>query len=244
MSEIDISIVLTAHSEGLLAGVAAQNALACAEAAAAEGISCETVVVLDRATSLTAMVLAGAIGNRARFVETDAGDPGAARNAGIAAARGLHATFLDGDDLWSLNWLVAAHALALARPDAILHSACNLVFGVKRMVFWHVDSETALFDPQYLDWLNYWDAMTFARTETYRRYPFRENDLKLGFGHEDWHWNALTVAEGIAHKPVPRTMHFKRARPGSQMSRVDGIGGIRWPLPYRDLAKTRATNPG
>jgi hypothetical protein len=63
--------------------------------------------------------------------------------------------------------------------------------------------------------------MSFARNELYRRYPFKANDLQLGFGHEDWHWSALTLAAGIPHKPVPGTMHFKRARGGSQMSRVD-----------------------
>jgi hypothetical protein len=93
-----------------------------------------------------------------------------------------------------------------------------------------LDSESGLCDPSYLAWLNYWDAMSFARTELYRLFPFRRNDLALGFGHEDWHWNAWTLAEGVPHKPAPKTMHFKRSRKGSQMDKVNCTGGVRWPL--------------
>lgn len=228
MAQPDISIILTAHREGLLAGPTGRSAQAAMAAAQAGGLRCEVIVVLDRADQLTRDVLEEVFGATASFVTSDAGDPGQARNRGIQAAQGLCAAFLDGDDLWSENWLVKAWDMSAGRPDAILHSACNLVFGVRRKIFWHADSETALCEPDYMKWLNYWDAMSFARTEIYRRYPFRPNDLTRGFGHEDWYWNSVTLADGIAHKPVAGTMHFKRARAGSQMSRVEQVNGIRW----------------
>ena len=62
--------------------------------------------------------------------------------------------------------------------------------------------------------------MAFAKTSIYRRYPFKKNDLQIGFGHEDWHWNSVTLAAGHAHKPVPETVHFKRRRQGSQSAKV------------------------
>ena len=88
----------------------------------------------------------------------------------------------------------------------------------------------AMNEPDYLAWLNYWDAMSMAATAIYRRHPFRSNDLALGFGHEDWHWNRMTLAAGHAHRPVPGTMHFKRRRSGSQMARVAGADGVSWPV--------------
>jgi hypothetical protein len=58
--------------------------------------------------------------------------------------------------LWSDNWLVEAWWLIERRPDAVAHSACNLAFGLRRNLWWRVDSESGLCDPNYLDWLNYW----------------------------------------------------------------------------------------
>lgn len=226
----DVSAILTAHREGLLAAPSARSALAAIAHAEKQGISCELVVVLDRADDLTRSVLGELVGDAGRILEASEGDPGLARNLGVAASHGLHASFLDGDDLWSGNWLSEAHSQSTRRPDAIFHSACNLTFGEKRLFFWHNDSECALCDNKYLIWYNYWDSLCFARRELLLRYPYKANDLELGFGHEDWHWNAVTLADGIAHKPVPGTMHFKRARQGSQMSKVDSISGFRWPV--------------
>lgn len=229
-ADVDITVVITAHREGLIAAQSARSAEAAIAEAAAQGLVCETLVVLDRADATTADVLHAALGPRARYLATDEGDPGLARNRGVAAAAGRTVAFLDADDLWSCNWLAAGHAQIMARPDSVAHSACNLVFGRKRLLWWHTDSETALIDPANLGWNNSWDALTIAQTEIYRRFPFRANDLRLGFGHEDWHWNIVTLRNGIAHKPVPGTMHFKRARAGSQMEAVDRVAGVPWPV--------------
>lgn len=185
---------------------------------------------MDRASTATVDVLENAFCDfPVQVLHTDEGDPGQARNRGIEVARGACATFLDGDDLWSSNWLTKVFRLIESRPDCIAHSACNMIFGNEKNLWWHIDSEGGFFDPDYLSWGNYWDAMSFARTEIYRDFPFRKNDIKAGFGHEDWYWNVVTVNAGIAHKPVPRTMHFKRRRAGSQMAIVDQVGGVRWP---------------
>lgn len=227
----DISVIVTGHREGAIAGATARSAReAIDHATRAAGAGVEVILVLDRADAVTGSVLRSGLGSEARVLETDEGDPGQARNRGIEAARGRFATFLDGDDLWSHNWLEAAWKLAQDRPDAVIHSTCNLVFGKDSNIWWHVDSESAIYDPDYLHWANYWDAMSFAETGIYRRFPFRANDLKMGFGHEDWHWNCVTVAAGIAHKTAPGTMHFKRRRDHSQMAQVARSDAVIWPL--------------
>jgi len=241
ISSIDITVILTAHAEGLLAAPAGRSAQAAIALAESAGLRCETVVVLDRADQLTRSVLLEVFGRTARFLETDEGDPGQARNRGTEAAWGTFSTFLDGDDLWSENWLTAAHAQASTRPDAVHQCACIFRFGNNRHLFWHSDSENALCDLSFLDWSNYWDSMSFARTTLYREFPFKPNDLELGFGHEDWHWSAWTIAEGIPHKPVPGTLHFKRSRPGSQMSKVNQIGGLRWPVKKGEFGSTASS---
>ncbi len=226
----DISVIITAHREGVIAGATARSALAALGATRSAGLSDEIILVLDRADAITAQVLCYGLDGQARVLETSEGDPGQARNRGIEAANGRCATFLDADDLWSENWLLEAWKMIETRPDAAAHSACNIIFGRARHIWWHADSEAALCDHAYLNWLNYWDAMTFARTDLYRQYPFHRNDLDLKFGHEDWHWNLWTLSQGVAHKPVARTIHFKRARVGSQMAKVEGVGAVPWPI--------------
>lgn len=223
----DISVVITAHREGVLVGATIRSALAAITKAT--DLSCEVLTVLDRCDDLTRDIVTSSLADML-LIETDMGDPGLARNAGINAAKGQFITFLDGDDLWSENWLEAAYALGRERPDAVLHSHCNMVFGQERNLWWHIDSEGALYDPDYMLWANHWDAMSFASADIYRRLPFRANDLKGGFGHEDWHWNVQTLRAGIAHKPVPGTMHFKRRRSGSQMAKVAEGDGVIWPV--------------
>ena len=48
------------------------------------------------------------------------------------------------------------------------------------------------------------------------QFPYVKNDMKRRFGHEDWHWNEVTLSAGIAHRPVAGTVHFKRRRKASQ----------------------------
>ena len=231
----DVTAILTAHGEGFMAGPAARSLLAAVDFAAQRGINCEIVAVLDRADELTNGVVRTALGELATVIETDEGDPGQARNAGILASTGRFASFLDADDLWSENWVLNAYQAAQLRPEAVFHSECNIIFGEMQLVFWHIDSEAADADLTYLDFNNYWDALCFADRDIFLSHPFRRNDLANGFGHEDWLWNAETTASGIPHKPVPETIHFKRSRRGSQMRRVNALGGVRMPVAQDSL---------
>lgn len=231
-SEVDLSVVITAHREGIIAGATSRSAIAAIDRAAAEAsLSCEVIVILDNSDALTRRTLHhGLKGCAPRFIETNIGDPGGARNQGVRESLGSTVAFLDADDLWSSNWLIEATKLLRERPDCIAHSTCNVQFGLERNIWWHIDSEGPFFNPDYLEWGNYWDALSMARRDLYLQFPFLPNDLKFGYGHEDWHWNAVTIAAGIPHKPVPETVHFKRRRAGSQMALVERSGSVRRPL--------------
>lgn len=228
---IDITAVLNAHTEGVLAGPSCASFDQAVEAARQSGLAVEGLIVLDRPDAATRTQFMG-VESRHRVIVTDEGDPGLARNAAVAAANGTFVSFLDGDDLWSKNWLTLAHRFCAAEPNAIVaHSEVNISFGQARCMWWHVDSRDAAFDPGYLCIGNYWDAMSFAARAIYRRYSFVPNDLRRGFGHEDWHWNCVTLAAGIDHRPVAGTMHFKRKREGSQMALCNSVNAIPWMTP-------------
>ena len=219
---MDISAVLTCHHEGVLIGPALASFREAIQLARNQGHTVESIVVVDRGDALTSMMVRTLPSSEFRVLQTDCGDPGQARNKAVAAAGGDFISFLDGDDLWGFNWLV--ESLRFAREQArpvICHSAVNVVFGSARQIWWHADSEGPDFDHGYLHIGNYWDAMCFAERRIMVEFPFRANNLADGFAHEDWHWNCVTLGNGIAHRPVPGTVHFKRRRKGSQMAKCD-----------------------
>ena len=55
------------------------------------------------------------------------------------------------DDLWWENWLLEAWKMIEIGPDAAAHSACNIIFGRARHIWWHANSGAALCDHAYLN---------------------------------------------------------------------------------------------
>jgi glycosyltransferase involved in cell wall biosynthesis len=227
---IQISAVITAHREGLLAGPSIASFNAAVAVARNSGLKVETIVVLDRSDELTRSVFSEAGDFGFKLLVTDGGDPALSRNSGVKASKGKFVSFLDADDLWSENWLVNSFQFCskTERPT-ICHSECNVVFGDGKHIWFHLDSEERGFDPDFLRVCNYWDSMSFGERKLFLKYPFTKNHLSAGYGHEDWHWNCVTLAEGVSHRPVPGTIHVKRRRIGSQSARCTQHDVVIWP---------------
>lgn len=226
-----ITAILTAHKEGVLLGPSLSSFLTAISEARLAGLAIEGIIVLDRPDATTRAQAAAAQAD-IRIVESDAGDPGLARNTGAEAAAGEYVAYLDGDDLWSSNWLRAAHSFCVSQPKPVIaHSQMDISFGDQNQLWLHVDSASDGFNDDYLRFNNYWNAMAFVPRDIMRRFPFAPTDLRRGFGHEDWHWNVITYMAGIHHRPVPETVHFKRRRTGSQFAQASATNALPWITP-------------
>ncbi|VXC66171.1 glycosyltransferase family 2 protein [Massilia sp. 9I] len=223
---VDVSCILNLHREGNILIPTFRSIARMLHFAQQQGIVCELVLVLDRADGhsrrLAIEAQSGVLaGLPSSLCEVDNGDLGRSRRDGVAQARGSYIAFLDGDDLYSENWI--AEAFLLAQSEAgqatIYHPELNVYFGEHHRTFWHPDAQ-ALGATEKAGLLleNFWTSLSFGPRALYQAHPVDDNGLQQGFGYEDWQWNMRTSAEGIAHRPVPRTLHFIRLKPSGSLN--------------------------
>jgi glycosyltransferase involved in cell wall biosynthesis len=217
-----ISVIVTAHHEGLYAHASMLSLVRAIAAVNRDGWSVEVLVVLDRACPQTRAYFGESAPFPVQTLEVDLGDPGLARNAGIRQASGEWLACLDADDLWSENWLIAA--VRAARSDSreiVWHPESSFFFGATPYLMAHPDMDRDPLDLLSLSTRNFWTALSFSRREVYLQNPYQEGRLSDGLGYEDWAWNTQVLTRGVIHKCVPETMHFIRQKPVSQRLRSD-----------------------
>jgi glycosyltransferase involved in cell wall biosynthesis len=182
------------------------------------GVTAELVIVCDDSDSRTrtevSQFAAAFSCAPTTTIDIQQRDLGAARNAGIAAARGEYICILDGDDLYSENWVTGALA-SISKVDqehTVVHPALNVYFGREHRYFQHPTWDSPDVPRSGLLFENYWTSLSFGRASLYRRIPFAGVDMTTGFGFEDWHWNMQVLASGGTHIVAERTCHLIRLK--------------------------------
>lgn len=216
LTEITLSIVVTAHSEGRLLRPTLRSVAVAIDVLVENSVACELLFVLDNATEATTReteywLQEGRVGVPVRSVTTSFADAGASRDAGALNAHGRFVAFCDGDDLVSSHYLADAMAvLADAAAPVILHPETIVSFGARALVWTVPASESA----SHLDLIrhNLWPSASISLRSTYLDHPYASPKLVAGMGPEDWLWNIHTSIAGIPHRPVPGSMFFYRVR--------------------------------
>ena len=224
---VDVSCILNLHREGNILIPTFRSIARMLHFAQQQGVACELVIVLDKADRhsrrLAIEAQAGVLaGFPSRVCEVENGDLGRSRRDGVAQACGDYVAFLDGDDLYSENWIADAYLAAQSEGSGtptIYHPELNVYFGEHYRTFWHPDAQALAPEARSCLLLeNFWTSLSFGPRALYLANPVDDNGLELGFGYEDWQWNQHTTAQGIAHRPVPRTLHFIRLKPAGSLN--------------------------
>lgn len=235
-----LSVILTFHGEAFLGAPSIRSAEAAIHHLLAErpGSQVEATVYLDRPTARMKEAAPSMVPPEWTVRELDFGDQGAVRNHAAREATGDYIAFLDGDDLWSENWL----AQAAARMDelggkAIVHPELYYFFEGSSNVLIVPDSTTDEIDPLLLCFLNPWDALCLSPRQAHLDFPYAKRDIATGFAYEDWQWSFETYLAGWHHVPAPDSIIFKRRRADSQTTKASARNVLTNRATFHSLGK-------
>jgi len=220
MKPVDLSVIVTLHSESVVAGPTICSAEAAVAHAERQGFSVECLLAFDTPSDACRAFFDQPAYARWTKCEFRFRDQGKTRNTAIADARGRWVALLDGDDLFSENWLTEALKL-LSDAEAqnrrvVVHPELNWIFDAGQFVFAKPNQSDALFSSFYFSCANYYDALCVAPRQAWIDHPYPDRAVKDGFAYEDWQWGVETLAAGWVHVTAPNTIIFKRRRDSSQ----------------------------
>jgi hypothetical protein len=239
----DVTVVVTVHSETLVAGPTMESAEQAIAAAEAAGHSVERILVLDNppeATSAYFRQPAFDAWDRRLMHERD---PGRIRNAIVPDTAGRFVAFLDGDDLFSENWLAAGVTLLKEASDqgsrVIAHPELNVIFDGGTQLNHNIGQDSPLFTPHFLYVRNCYDTLCLTPREAHLEVPYGARDIPRGISREDWQFGVETMARGWRHVIVPDTIIFKRRRDFAMMVESTGRGALVRSLPEMAIDRIR-----
>ncbi|NCU29248.1 glycosyltransferase [Candidatus Saccharibacteria bacterium] len=215
--KIDISVIITAHNEGILAHKTMLSVFRSAKKLEEYNISYEIIVHIDNGTDETTRYFDRYNQDkRVRVLENSFGDLSSSRNYSAKEAFGKYLAFIDADDLCSELWLASSYEVVRGEKDVVARLNYIVTFGASDPVVTEnknmSDNEKAL----YLVDSNMYGSPMMCSREIYLDTPQRTN--RPPYGYEDWQWVMDTITKGVKHKVAPETALFYRKDPISNPS--------------------------
>jgi glycosyltransferase involved in cell wall biosynthesis len=183
----------------------------------------EAIVVDDGSTDDGAAIVAGYSDVRFRMIRQANAGPGAARNSGLAQARGEFIAFLDADDEWLPNYLHEGVRLLEESGSEVASVTCDyiecpsgdsmermwrkrgLTNGVQRI---HANTEPSL----VVSMLAYMSpCSTLTRAEVIRKWGGFYDRAKCAFGEDAFLWLKVLLNEPVAFNLKPLVQFHREA---------------------------------
>lgn len=231
---IDLSIIITAHKEGIIAHKTMLSVFNAIEKIEEAKFTYEIIVHIDNGDVATKDYYSRYLKDkRVRIFENNFGDLGTSRSFSSLQARGDFVAFLDGDDLISDNWLVESiKCLKNTKEEVIVHPEAVLNFGYQANYVLAIQKESTTKEQTaiLLAGVNPWTSTVAAKRETFEKYPYEK--MGKGFGYEDYKFNIDTIAGGVKHIIAKDTVFFYR-RSGQSM--LNSYNSEKRTIPYSPL---------
>ncbi len=207
------SVVITVHSEGILLH-RTMRALeySIQYAKKINGYNSEVIIVKDNVTDPITHGVVGFWVNRlmeeVSVYNVNFGALSLSRNYGISKASGSYISILDGDDLYSENWInEAINTLERGEGD-VAHPSIIIGFPLDPFL------KELIFKSNYLLKIfeeNLWPALIMAPKSIFDEIPYIKDEGQ--FAYEDWLWNCDTIEKGFRHVCVDGTLMAIRQKP-------------------------------
>lgn len=233
---IELSIVVTAHNEGILLHKALNSVFCAADELDRKKITYEVIVHIDNGDSETISVAKrypSIMKRKIRILNNDFGNLSKSRNFAASVASGKYVAFLDGDDYISKNWyLNAINELKRRSRDCIIYPEAVLTFQDNKCHVLQLLKKYTGKDKDFLTILsgNCYTSVVMAKKKVFLDTPY----LLMGEGYcyEDYVFNVQTLEKNIPHLVAPGTVMFYRKSDNSMLSRANGDGLV---LPRMNL---------
>ena len=236
MRVVDLSIIITAHDEGVLAHKTMLSVFEAIDLLKQKNYSYEIIIHIDDGDKNTIDYFDRyRKDNGIRILKNNFKDYGVSRNYAIINSRGEYVMVVDADDLVSKNFFVNSLEMAKkANDNVVIHSEATLYFGRdKDCVLWVKKSaQGTMRDIDILCGLNRWDSPCLAKKGTFLKCPYLPN--RDGHGDKDWWFNCESESMGIRHIVCNDTVKFSRMK-SCETSLSQKMRGAHWIQGYTSL---------
>lgn len=232
MTKTKLSIIITAHDEGLMAH---HTMLSVFRALEDFKERYEIIIHIDSGDKATKDYFARYKDNpKVRILENDFKDLGESRNHSVQQAKGTYVAILDADDLVSENYFSEMiKVLEAAEDEIVVHPQCCLSFEDLGSTFCLqelAESKTPEIDAALALHRHRWIAAVSGKRETFLAHPYIKTEN--GIGCEDYALSTELTASGISHKIAKETIYFYRKK---QVSLLQKSNARHYAQPYSEL---------